>query len=243
MLPSEIIQKLQREIGDKLFYAGQSQADMLKLLNLDYLTKTGYLESISSKIPARNGLPIPWITYPALNFLESATSVNSHILEFGGGTSTFFWALRGNPVTYLEFDASWSATISKSLSELGSSIPKIPVNLLADLSLDYRIEFDKTFAQELSAIRDHFSKGLNDNLLHQILSADLIMIDGHYRNYLLELSSEANPDSIVVLDNAERWEYSSGVEHMIKAGWNKTEFTGLGPVNPYEWTTAIFSKL
>ena len=99
MLPSEIIQTLQREIGERLFYAGQSQADMLKLLNLDYLTKTGYLESISSKMPVRNGLPIPWITYPALNFLECSTSVNSRILEFGGGASTFFWALRGNPVT------------------------------------------------------------------------------------------------------------------------------------------------
>jgi hypothetical protein len=114
---------------------------------------------------------------------------------------------------------------------------------LAELSLDYRIEFDEILAEELSAIKNNFSKGLNDYLAYQISTADLIMIDGHYRNYLLELSSEANPDSIVVLDNAERWEYSSGVEHMIKAGWNKVEFNGLGPVNPYGWTTAIFSKL
>jgi hypothetical protein len=243
MLPAEIIQKLQQEIGEKLFYAGQTQVDMLKLLNLDYLTKTGYLESISSKMPVRNGLPIPWITYPALNFLESNTSTHSGILEFGGGTSTFFWALRGNPVTYLEFDSSWNKTISKNFTQLGAFIPTQPINLFAELSNNHRKEFERNFAQELSALKDNFSEGLSECLVNQILSADLIVIDGHYRNYFLELSSGANPNSVIVLDNAERSEYSAGVEHMINKGWNKVEFTGLGPVNPYEWTTTIFFKL
>ena len=121
MLPSEIISKIHEEIGGKLFYAGQSQTDMLKLLNLDYLTKTGYLESLFLKIPSRNGLPIPWITYPALNYLENNIPQNYRILEVGAGTSTFFWTLRGNPVTYLEIDTSWNKSISKIFSELDSS--------------------------------------------------------------------------------------------------------------------------
>jgi len=240
MLSSEIIQKLQREIGENLFYAGQSQANMLKLLYSDYLTKTGYLESVFLKIPARNDLPVPWITYPALNYLENNIPPNFRILEVGAGTSTFFWALRGNPVTYLEFDSSWNKSISKIFIELGSTIPELPLNLLAELSMDYRIEFDKNFAQELSAFKDDFSQGLSEYFVHQILMADLIVIDGHYRNYFLELCSEANPNSIVVLDNAERMEYLPGIDKMIEAGWKKIDFAGLGPVNPYEWTTTIF---
>ncbi len=43
-------------------------------------------------------------------------------------------------------------------------------------------------------------------------------MDGHYRSCLLELSSNANPDSIVVVKNTERSEDSSGVEHRLKVG-------------------------
>ena len=240
MLPSEIIQKLQEDIGENLFYAGQSQADMLKLLNVDYLAKTGYLESVSSKIPSRNGLPIPWITYPALSFLENRTALDSRVLEFGAGTSTFFWALRGNPVTYLEIYTSWGASISKNFLELGSNIPEVPVNLLAKLSVDNRAEIQKSFAQELSARKEYFSQNLNDLFIHEIRNADLIMIDGVFRNYFLELSSKASPHATVVLDNAERTEYLPGIDFMFQSGWEKIDFAGLGPVNPYEWTTSIF---
>jgi hypothetical protein len=209
---------------------------------LDYLTKTGYLESISSKMPVRNGLPIPWITYPALNFLESNTSVNSPILEFGGGTSTFFWALRGNPVTYFELDRSWNTAIEKFFNELGRPISEDTVNLSAELSLEFSAELNKNFAQELSALRDDFSEDLNNYLVRQIRDAHLIMIDGHFRNYFLQLCSNASPHIIVVLDNADRGEYLPGIDFMIQAGWKKIDFAGLGPVNPYEWTTSIFSK-
>ena len=240
MLPSDIIRKLQQEIGENLFYAGQSQEDMSKLLHLDYLTKTGYLESVASKIPVRNGLPIPWFTYPALNYLENNIPQNHRILEVGAGTSTFFWTLRGNPVTYLEFDSSWNKSISNIFSELDSLIPKLPLNLFDELSLDHRIELDKNFTEELSALKDDFSYGLNEYFVDQILIADLIVIDGHYRNYFLELCSEANPNAIVVLDNAERMEYLPGIDRMKQAGWGKIDFAGLGPVNPYEWTTTLF---
>jgi hypothetical protein len=242
MLPSEIIQELQKEIGAGLFYAGQSQADMLNLLNLDYLTKTGYLESVSSKIPSRNGLPIPWITYPALNFLETSTPLDSRILEFGAGASTFFWALRGNPVTYFEFERSWNTAIEKFFNELGGSISEVPVNLSVELSSEFSTELNESFAQELSAVRDGFSEDLNNYFVSQIRDANLIMIDGHFRNYFLQLCSYASPHTIVVLDNADRGEYLPGIDSMIQAGWRKIDFTGLGPINPYAWTTSIFSK-
>jgi hypothetical protein len=242
MLPSDIIRKLQQEIGENLFYEGQSQEDMLKLVNLDYLTKTGYLESISSKIPARDGLPIPWITYPALHFLESTISTKSRILEIGGGSSTFFWSLRGNPLTYFEFDDGWNATLKKYLSDLNAFTPNIPINLLDLLSDKSRIELAENLSGELVVSKADFTNEFNVFFQNKISTSAVVMIDGHFRNYFLELCSEAQKDLIVVLDNADRSEYLPGILQMQRFGWNRIDFSGLGPINPYGWTTSVFTN-
>jgi hypothetical protein len=227
------------------YYLGQDRQDMLVLLGKDYLSKTGYIESISHKLPLRHGLPIPWITYSALEFLESNVSSNAKIFEIGAGFSSIFWALRGNDVQYLEFNKSWNNCISNTLDELSSECSISCKSILDDLSEKHPTiigEFKQMLIIQEQTTSTNFSESLNSYILEKIERSNLIVIDGHYRNFFLEMCARANSKAVVVLDNSERTEYRTGKTALLDAGFFKIDFTGLGPVNPYSWTTSIFIK-
>lgn len=70
---------------------------------------------------------------------------------------------------------------------------------------------------------------------------DVVVIDGLYRAkaalVALEVVSEAG---MIILDNAEWHEQASAA--LREAGWTQINFSGLGPINPYAWTTSIFLR-
>jgi hypothetical protein len=239
------ISNLINSIEESTYYLGQDCRDMLVLLENDYLLNTGYIESISNKLPLRHGLPIPWITYSALEFLESNVSSDAKVLEFGAGFSSIFWALRGNDISYLDFNKNWNDCISNTLDELGKECPISSKSIFDELSSVHPLfiaEFKQMFSIEEQATSTNFSNSLSSYILEKIETANLIVIDGHYRNFFLEICARANSKAVVVLDNAERREYETGKTAVLNAGFFKIDFTGLGPVNPYGWTTSIFTK-
>jgi len=239
----ETISRLIESLGEGPYYRGQDIDGMLNLLELDYLSKTGYLESITRKLPIRNGLPIPWITYSALEFLEANIASNAKVLEFGAGFSSFFWALRGNNISYLEFNKEWNQRVSNTLLELNLESPIDFFSITADLDAKQSVvfrEFTQRLELEESFLSTNFSDSLNAYILEKIESANLVIIDGQFRNYFLEMCSKARSRRVVVLDNSERIEYRVGKQLLLDAGYSSIDFTGLGPVNPYGWTTSIF---
>ena len=240
MQPSDITPALLNRIGVSPFYLNQNTDEMLNNLSIEYLTKTGYLESISFKAPIRNGLPIPWITYPALEFLEQTVSSNSRILEFGGGFSTLFWALRGNPIIYLENNDLWDNSILETSLEFSSILRGSIQQISKLLTDDMKSQIDLNLVKEVTISKFAFSEQLNQLFTDQINQSDLVVIDGDFRNYFLDLCSSSTTVSQIVLDNSDRNEYDIGINCMLKAGWTKIDFHGLGPINPYGWTTSIF---
>ena len=52
----------------------------------------------------KKGDPIPWYTYPAIDFLLLRDYRDKNILEFGSGQSTLWWAARAKFVLSLEED-------------------------------------------------------------------------------------------------------------------------------------------
>lgn len=63
----------------------------------------------------RHGNPIPWLTYPALAWLESVDFSTQRVLEFGAGSSTLWWAQRAAAVVAIEEDPSWLAALAAPL--------------------------------------------------------------------------------------------------------------------------------
>jgi hypothetical protein len=62
----------------------------------------------------RNGLIVngagdhlPWLTYPAIEYLSGLDLSQCRVFEFGAGSSTLFWAARCKKVVSVELDADW----------------------------------------------------------------------------------------------------------------------------------------
>jgi hypothetical protein len=77
---------------------------LYKILSLDY----GYLKSAAAgrSIDAA-GNPLPWITYPAIEFLKQLDLTNKSLFEYGCGGSTLFWSRLVRHVESVEDNEAW----------------------------------------------------------------------------------------------------------------------------------------
>lgn len=69
---------------------------------------TGHWRScLSGKIVDRTGQILPWYTYPAIEFLRHQDFKAKHVLEWGAGYSTLWWAERAQRVMAFDDDPRW----------------------------------------------------------------------------------------------------------------------------------------
>src|SRR5580704_17716769 len=73
-----------------------------------YSYRTGHFKS-SLKMAAvsKHGEPIPWYTYPCIDFLRFRDYTNKTVLEFGGGQSSLWWASRAKSIVTMEGNLNW----------------------------------------------------------------------------------------------------------------------------------------
>jgi hypothetical protein len=72
------------------------------------------------------GVPVPWYTYPALQWLAQLRFDDVAVLEFGSGNSSRWWASKAASLTAIEDDPEWYAKLA----------PTLPGNV------DYRLRTD-----------------------------------------------------------------------------------------------------
>jgi hypothetical protein len=53
------------------------------------------------------GAHVPWLTYPAIDYLAALDFSDASVFEFGCGASTLWWAGRARSVTAVEMDEAW----------------------------------------------------------------------------------------------------------------------------------------
>lgn len=75
-----------------------------------------FRSSFARKAVDRSGKPLPWYTYPAIDFLRSQAPFDSRrVLEFGSGQSSLWWAANGASVLALEDDAEWGGNVRSAV--------------------------------------------------------------------------------------------------------------------------------
>jgi hypothetical protein len=95
--------------------------------------RTGFFRSAwLNRAVDRKGAPLPWYTYPAVEFLANKDFAGRRILEWGAGQSTHWWAERAAHVTSFESDALWHDKIKPELP------PHCSIHLVADDLRDWR---------------------------------------------------------------------------------------------------------
>lgn len=158
-----------------------------------------------------DGLPIPWYTYPAIEFIRALQLSECRIFEYGSGNSSAFWASRAKQVVAVENDSVWADEVR------AMNIKNLTV-ITSESQADY--------VKAPLAIMESF---------------DVVIIDGRYRKDCADVAAGiVGDDGMIIFDNAD-W-YPEACELIRSKGWFQIDFSGLGPINPYAWTTSIFVK-
>lgn len=183
-----------------------------------YLMQTGWFHSSASysSIDASKN-PIPWLTYPAIDFLTPRIKSTFRVFEYGSGNSTLWWAPRVKEVIAVEHNAAWAKQVEANIKHLAN----------AQVILEPNPDSPK-YAEAIQAQKDKFH---------------IAVIDGSNRVECAEAAlSCLTEDGVIIWDNSDRIEYEAGIESLKNAGFRQLEFTGLAPVNSNRMETSIFYR-
>lgn len=173
--------------------------------------------SIDEKICRdRDGNPIPWYTYPAIEYLMQLDYAGKNVFEFGCGYSSAFWAERAQSVTSIEDKTEW---FDKWQAEFD----------YANLDMRWRDE----------------GEGYENAVFEDNRKYDVIVVDGKRREKCAEAAVKALASGgMVILDDSDRIntseEYRRAVAFLKAADLIQIDFFGFCPMNCYTKTTSLF---
>jgi len=181
-----------------------------------YLKQSGWYDSFRKAMPIdKEGVPIPWYTYAAIDFLKSRVDKTMTIFEYGSGNSTMWWAKHAARVVSCEHDQQWFSLLERKLPD---NVTYMHVNL------ESGGDYSKCILQHENEF-------------------DVIIIDGRDRvNCANNALGALNDAGIIIWDNSERDKYLAGYDFLTTNGFKRLDFSGLGPINTFGWCTSVFYR-
>jgi len=196
--------------------------EKINILSLYSLAKTGPLKEDGwfrsfqekSSVDA-DGNPVPWFTYPAIEFLKRRIHPDMSLFEYGCGSSTLWWSKRVNEIISVEHIEDWYNQI----------VTIIPGNVKLH---HIELENDSAYSNKIKEYQNRF---------------DIVVLDGSDRiNCAINSLTALKEDGVLIWDNSDREEYESGYSFLYKNGFRKIEFVGLVPINNFKSETGIFYR-
>lgn len=183
--------------------------------------KAGWIKSFMEGFSQDgNGDAVPWMTYPAIEFLEKNLNKNQTIFEFGCGASTLFFAKRVKKVVGLESNQRWLEITQNLLAQ--ASHENVKITLMAD-------------GLENNAY-ENFAKNCEEKF-------DFIIIDSLKRFECAKNSINAlKAGGSIILDDSERSNYKKIFDFFAQNNFSKKDFFGIAPGQIRIKNTTIFYK-
>lgn len=180
------------------------------------LREDGWLRSFREGTPVdAAGESVPWLTYPAIEFLASRVRPEWRVFEYGAGASTRWWAKRVAEVISVEHDRDWFERVGTGLP---SNVSLTHVALIAG----------GDYSRSAAAYPGRF---------------DVVVIDGRDRVNCARAALVAlNAGGVVVWDNSDRPEYAEGHALLVAAGFRRVQFVGMAPVFNQKSETAVYYR-
>ncbi len=188
---------------------------LLSLRHSGYLVDIGWFNSFINKSPVdADNKPVPWVTYPFIDFITPRLNKKLKVFEYGAGNSTLFYAKYAGKVTTVEHNQSWYQKIKNELPENAEII-------LCEVESN---EYEKAAANTDETY-------------------DLIIIDAEKRIECLKASVEQlTENGVLILDDSERKEYADAFSFMREKGFKNLDFWGISPGYFNRKCTTIFYK-
>jgi hypothetical protein len=178
----------------------------------------------------------PWLTFPAIDFLEEHVRPGDKVFEYGGGGSTLFFCKKGADVVTVEDNADWFGILTETVQSRNYSgtwegffIPAEPVQSSAQR--DYANPDDFMSA----------SKGCENMTFERYACAihrfpeayfDLVLVDGRARpSCIKQALQHLKKGGLLVIDNTERSYYLTAFSDEMNSRF-KTELQQFAP-SPY----------
>ena len=177
----------------------------------------GLERSIDEKLcQDKDGNPIPWYTYPAIEYISQFDYANRKVFEFGCGYSSPFWAERAQKVVSVEDNPIWFKRWKQEFKQ-------------PNLDIRWREE----------------GEIYEDAILEDEELYDVIVVDGKRRAECAAAAvQKMAPNGMIILDDSDRintsQEYVKAVENLRKADLIQVDFYGFCPMNCYTKTTSVF---
>jgi precorrin-6B methylase 2 len=198
----------------------QTLMDLLKLRSLHALKKDGYLVDVGwfrsfeeKKSLDKDGNPIPWIAYPAIDFIESKLKDDMIVFEFGSGASTAWWAKRVKEIDAVEHDKNWFEIVQKNK----------PVN-------------SNIFWE---AEESYFTKVCSMDKKYDIIFID----GQNRNNCVIPALEALKENGVIIWDDSQCEEYLDSYEELYKNGFKRLFFTGISPIYNNKVETSIFYRV
>jgi len=203
---------------EKLMFLLSDNVDhvLLGFKRANYLYDIGWTNSIATGnvVDAANN-PLPWVTYPFIQFIGERLNNTLDVFEFGSGNSTLYYAGKVGTVTSVEHDKFW-------YDKIKSSMPS-NVNL---------------FYCELNDGGDYINYAVTTKKLY-----DIIIVDGMERvDCCINNVDALSPSGIVIIDDTERVEYAKATDFLKEKGFKRLDFWGTAPTVYYFRCTTIFYR-
>lgn len=173
--------------------------------------------SLHGKAVDRDGQPIPWITYPAIDLLSAKTLQERRVLEFGSGQSTLWFAKHSASVVSFENDPEWHKYVAGRVPS-NARVHLVPVTL----------------------------EGL-DEILPETQRFDLVLVDGMERlTAATHARDRVSADGVVIVDNSDgNWGPPPSypiIDLFREAGFMRVDFYGMAPGVIRAHCTSMFFK-
>jgi hypothetical protein len=164
----------------------------------------------------KDGNPIPWYTYPAIEYLSQFDYRDKEIFEYGCGNSSMFGAERAKKVTSIEDNLKWFDKWQQEFSH-----PKLDIRWRDEGEIYENAIFE-------------------DNKKY-----DVIIVDGKRRaECALAAVKALAQGGMIILDDSDRintsQEYVKAVAALQQADLIQIDFYGFCPMNNYTKTTSLF---
>lgn len=180
----------------------------------------------------------PWFSFPSIDYLEQLISPDMHVLEFGCGYSTIWWAQRVRRVTAIERSSHWIADLNQALS----------MHAIANVDVIPFAGFSGTTEEEIQARCN--SVQLEPTIQQYVLAGqaksaqyDVIVVDDVFRNEAAVAAiPQLKPGGMLVLDDSERERYQPTLALFKRMGWSFASFHGATPYHFHEKQTTIWHK-
>ena len=180
-----------------------------------YLRRLGWWSSFRAKSPVDSrGLPIPWLSYPAIEFLVARIQPEWCVFEYGSGNSTLWWAARVSNVVSCEHDSEWASFVEANRPE--------------NVTLLVKTVEDGSYAAAIQPYEECF---------------DVVVVDGECRRDCVPFIERAlNPGGFIVFDNTDRPKNQPATKQLEESGFKRVDFIGQVPGSVHTDATSVFYR-